>query len=159
MVQSRTHKSHKSHKSRKTHKSRKGGDMANTLVDGAATFGRVTTIISTLFFTLIGFAMIGCGIYIVTMKREGFDGTAAATPPATPPVTEPSSTTTTTTTTTVSNNPPPKALGWGLIILGVFILIGTWVWLYFVWNYKGVAAVAGVAEGVNIIGDGIDNSF
>ena len=129
---------HKYQKHKNKSRRRRGGDLQNNIIDGVATFGRITTIMSTIFFTFISIVMIGIGIYIVT-RKETFDDSATTNPNITPAV--------------ATNKQAPKWVGWTLIIVGIFILISTWVWLYFVWNYKSVAAVAGVAEGVDIIGD------
>jgi hypothetical protein len=114
----------------------KRGDTANNLVDGAATFGRVTTILSTIFFTFISLIMIGYGFYIISR-------------PANAPVMAQ-----TTTQSQPQTQPVSKGTGWGLVLFGLFILICTWVWFYFVWKSRTVAAVAGAFGAVDIV-DGL----
>jgi len=121
-------------------KRNKGGNIANNVYTGVAIYGRIQTVMSTIFFTFISICLIGSGIYILTMKR---------------PIVKES-----TTPSTSQKDPPPKWLGVLLLLLGIFILISSWVWLYYVWTNKGVAAVAGVADVADIGDDyGIGDAF
>jgi len=126
-------------------KSRRGGkrgDTANNLVDGAATFGRVTTILSTIFFTFISLIMIGYGFYIISR-------------PANAPVTvQVTAQATAGQQSQPQTQPVSKGTGWGLVLFGLFILICTWVWFYFVWKSRTVAAVAGAFGAVDLV-DGL----
>jgi hypothetical protein len=44
------------------------------------------------------------------------------------------------------------SLGWGILILGVIIIISSIIWAYLANKYKAVAALQGVLTGVNVIG-------
>ena len=112
------------------------GNIANNVYTGVAIYGRIQTVMNTIFFTFISICLIGSGVYILVMKRPVYD------------------------TNTAQKDPPPKWLGVVLLLLGLFLLISSWVWLYYVWTNKGVAAVAGVADVADIGDDyGIGDAF
>lgn len=132
-------------------KGKKGGMTTENVVDGVATFGRVTTVISSIIATLVAIMLFVFGVLILR----------APTDPSRPVGTVVTKTTNAagkTTTSTANGQPAPKWLGWLLIFLSIVILIATWVWFYFVWTNKNVAAVAGVANGVGMMNQGFSSS-
>lgn len=99
------------------------------ITDGVATFGRVTTIMSSIFFAFLAIMLLIIGIVILRQPKKENEQQA------------------------------PKSLGWFFIASAVFVIIATGVWLYFVWTSTTVATVAGVLGATTVAGQAIENVF